>query len=436
MATPKSIAENLPIKSAAAAYMTEESGKKEETPNERLRRFSSSRFLYATIAFFVLSSVFAIAHLGKISPTDFPFHTWTGWAIEDFLSDKQGRPQIVFLGSSLVLVPVAGVDADWLGRSIDGSKHHHSLYFESKFKEKSGLSVRTYNFGLPGEMPSDAFLITKFLLKGEKKPDIIVYGVGPRDFMDNLLPAPSSTDPYLYLSRFGDVGSYAALIAPEWQQRLNFELERLCYLFGRKYDFNVQGERILSRLLDRAVPKPQTNKPFTIHDRRNLFPDYHPMEITANECFFRPTSAAERKFSDANLNEYKKRYGKLKWKTFLDQMTFLSDLMHTARERDTHVVLVAMPITDLNRNLLEPGTWESYRRSLKVLSASKGATFIDLGQSESFSTDDFMDTVHLHSGGGMKWLDILAERLSQNKVVVSALKENARSIAGLKGADL
>ncbi|HEY9784588.1 MAG TPA: hypothetical protein V6D17_04235 [Candidatus Obscuribacterales bacterium] len=395
-----------------------------------------SKVFYAFIFFACISGLWAQSKFGTIAPSDFPFHTWTGWAVEDYLSDKQGRPNLVFLGSSLVLVPVAGVDADYLQRPIDGSHHHRSQYFEDRFRKKTGLSIKTFNFGLPGEMPSDAYLITKFLLKGEKRPDVIVYGVGPRDFMDNLLPSPSATDPYLYLNRFGDVSTHAHLIAPEWLQRLSFDLERWCFIYGHKYDFDVQTGRLLTAIMDRLVPKPATEHPFTIHDRRRLFPDYHPMEITANECFFRPTTKESRTFSDANLQEYKKRYAHLNWRTFLHQMTFLADLMNTARERGTQVVLVAMPITDLNRQLLEEGTWESYRRSLKVLATSKGATFIDLGDSPEFNLNDFMDTVHLHSGGGMKMLDIVAERAARERKVLAAFTRRSDAIAGIKGGQL
>lgn len=374
--------------------------------------------------------------LGNIAPTDFPIKTWTGWAVEDFLSDKQGRPQFVFMGSSLVLVPVAGVDADYLKHPIDGSHHHNSQYFEDQFKRHTGMKVKTFNFGLPGEMPSDAFLITKFLLKGEKRPDVIVYGVGPRDFMDSLLPSPAATDPYQYLSRFGDVTSHRHLIAPEWDQRLNFELAQLVYPYGHKYDMSVSTERAISEAINEWLPKPKTDKPFTIQDRRTLFPYYKQMEITSNEAFFRPTTPETRTFDNANLNEYKKRYARLNWRTYCHQMKFLADLMNSARERGTQVILISMPITDINRDLLEKGTWDSYKKSLKVLAQSKDATFIDLGDSKQFATSDFMDTVHLHSGGGMKLLDIVAERAAKDRKVMSALDPTNSHIAGLKGGQL
>lgn len=395
-----------------------------------------SKFFISLALFAAASSLLAMTKLGNIAPTDFPIKTWTGWAVEDFLSDKQGRPQFVFMGSSLVLVPVAGVDADYLKHPIDGSHHHNSQYFEDQFKRHTGMKVKTFNFGLPGEMPSDAFLITKFLLKGEKRPDVIVYGVGPRDFMDSLLPSPAATDPYQYLSRFGDVTSHRHLIAPEWDQRLNFELAQLVYPYGHKYDMSVSTERAISEAINEWLPKPKTDKPFTIQDRRTLFPYYKQMEITSNEAFFRPTTPETRTFDNANLNEYKKRYARLNWRTYCHQMKFLADLMNSARERGTQVILISMPITDINRDLLEKGTWDSYKKSLKVLAQSKDATFIDLGDSKQFATSDFMDTVHLHSGGGMKLLDIVAERAAKDRKVMSALDPTNSHIAGLKGGQL
>ncbi|HNB22238.1 MAG TPA: hypothetical protein PKZ32_07470 [Candidatus Melainabacteria bacterium] len=395
-----------------------------------------SKFFISVALFAAVSSLLAMTKLGNIAPSDFPIKTWTGWAVEDFLSDRQGRPQFVFMGSSLVLVPVAGVDADYLKRPIDGSHHHNSQYFEDQFKRLSGMKVKTFNFGLPGEMPSDAYLITKFLLKGEKRPDVIVYGVGPRDFMDSLLPSPAATDPYQYLSRFGDVTSHRHLIAPEWDQRLNFELAQLVYPYGHKYDMSVSTERAITAAINEWLPKPKTDKPFTIQDRRTLFPYYKQMEITSNEAFFRPTTPETRTFDNANLNEYKKRYARLNWRTYCHQMKFLADLMNSARERGTQVILISMPITDINRDLLEKGTWDAYKKSLRVLAQSKDATFIDLGDSKQFATNDFMDTVHLHSGGGMKLLDIVAERAAKDRRVMSALDPTNSHIAGLKGGQL
>ncbi len=156
------------------------------------------------------------------------------------------------------------------------------------------------------------------------------------------------------------------------------------------------------------------------------------MEITSNEAFFRPTTAETRTFDNANLKEYKKRYAHLNWRTFTHQMKFLADLMNTARERGTQVILISMPITDLNRDLLEKGTWDSYKKSLRVLAQSKDATFVDLGDSKQFAISDFMDTVHLHSGGGMKLLDI-SRKSSQRQACNVGARRNEQFYCRIEG---
>jgi hypothetical protein len=55
---------------------------------------------------------------------------------------------------------------------------------------------------------------------------------------------------------------------------------------------------------------------------------------------------------------------------------------------------------------------------------------------------DFGDTVHLHSGGGAKLLNLLAEKMAADKVVIAALKDGrmpehqSTTVAGLKGSAL
>ncbi|MGH9548138.1 MAG: hypothetical protein ACRD3W_02140, partial [Terriglobales bacterium] len=63
-----------------------------------ISRFATAFFLMAA-----LSLVWSATGWGTLSATDAPFATWTSTAIDQFLSNKCGRPQIAFLGSSLML---------------------------------------------------------------------------------------------------------------------------------------------------------------------------------------------------------------------------------------------------------------------------------------------------------------------------------------------
>jgi len=377
-----------------------------------------TRFAAALLTFSLAAAFAGYFQLGALPAQSFPFLSWTGWTIQDFL--KQPRPNVVFLGSSLMLVPLDGVDADYMNKRVDGSQHHHSVYFENQFDKQTGLSLRTFNFALPGEMPSDGYLIVKNLLTGEKKPDVIVYGVGPRDFLDNMLPSPSATDPYRFLSRFGDITPIAGRMMPDWNQRLDFELGKACYFYGKRADLSELGTRAASSTLDKLVPLPANTKTISFDDRRSLMPDFRPCQILAGQAWFRPSTAADRANFVDNLSEYKKRYAKMKWETYHSQLSFFADTLKEAKANGIKVVVVTMPITELNRSLLSETSWNAYKNGVLSVAKNSGATTLDFSDSKDFTQSDFGDTVHLHAGGGKRLFDMILAKLSKNQEVLSA----------------
>lgn len=93
-----------------------------------IEQLISSRFVFAAVAFALVCAMAATVSFARAPAWQVRDKTWAGWAVRDFLTGDE-RPQVVFLGSSLVLVPVATVDANFLGRRLDGSQHHRSYYF-------------------------------------------------------------------------------------------------------------------------------------------------------------------------------------------------------------------------------------------------------------------------------------------------------------------
>ncbi|MBZ0187291.1 MAG: DUF1574 domain-containing protein, partial [Candidatus Obscuribacterales bacterium] len=374
--------------------------------------------------------------LGGLAPTDVPYPTWTSYAIQDFQDSNQTRRQIVFLGSSLLVNPIGAVDADEKGANVDATRHHRSLYFEKQLKALIGRNISTYNFALPGAMPSDAYLITRFLLKGKKCPDLIIYGVAPRDLLENTLPNPSATDPFRYLSRLGDYSNKIDLIAPDFLTRLNYEISRVCYPYGSREDIKTSSIRISNKLLEKVFPSSKDDS-YSIHKRKQILPEYHPYEIQEKEAFFKPSQDADLKFAD-NSQEYRFRYKHFKKDTFKSQLEFLHDTLAIAKARKIHCVLVAMPITRMNRDLIKSESWAAYKSGVEKVSTETGATFIDMQASDYFSKEDFADGVHLHSRGGKKFLALLAQSLADNTQVVQALADgaNRQSVAALEESRL
>jgi hypothetical protein len=106
----------------------------------------------------------------------------------------------------------------------------------------------------------------------------------------------------------------------------------------------------------------------------------------------------------------------------LSQVQFLGETMDLANERGIRTVLVAMPITQGNRDLISGFVWDLYKKNLRNMAAMKGATFVDMQAIASFNNKDFADTVHLNGPGGTKFLNVLAQEIAKNPAVAGALE--------------
>jgi hypothetical protein len=395
----------------------------------QLRRPIASRTLAALLFFVLVSLAWSTFRFGKLPAEDVPFDTWTSCAINDFLHGIKTPPDVAFLGSSLVLYPSGSVDADLLNHEIDGPHHHSILFFDKKFGEATGKWISSFDFAIPGEMPSDAYLITEHLFKEEKRPRVIVYGVGPRDFMDNLLPSPSATDPFHHLARFGDYSHLIDKVSPEFSERFNYELGRLFFTYGEKEDLSHGFDRAVRQVVNEKLSSIPT---IPLCLRRVILPEYRTTEVGKQDCLFKSYAVKPRPPFVDNIAEYKKRYETLKWDTFLTQMEFLAKTMDVAHDRGIPFILVSMPITDINRNMLSKTAAEAYKLSLRLLASSKHATFVELDGTKNYTIADYEDTVHLHSGGGRKMLSSIATVLAHDPVVQKALGVNrAMPVAGM-----
>jgi hypothetical protein len=230
------------------------------------------------------------------------------------------------------------------------------------------------------------------------------------------------------------------MLAPSWQERLNWELSRLLFPYAHKVDLVHSFERMVSHVISQTLKQQPV---LQLAERRKLLPDYRTSEVGVNECcFYSYVDRPRPPFKD-NVVEYRKRYKTLNWDTFLTQMDFLAETMEMARDRGIAFVLVSMPITDLNRQLLSPQARDLFQKNLRLLAYAKGAKFLDFDGTGSYKLDEFEDTVHLNSAGGKKLLDTLACLLGNDTSVRGALQrssgailENGAVSGRLKGSDI
>ncbi len=348
-------------------------------------------------------------------------HTWPEWAIADFERRKE-NPSVVFLGSSLMFVPLNAADSNLCHCIFSGALHHTSVLFSSLTNK-----IANFSFALPGEMPSDAYLITKTLLSSKNYPELIIYGVGPRDFLDNYLTSPSITDTYhclhMQLEQIAGPKALIPFIGADYQQRLNYWLGCLLPVYQYREQIVTSIEQQLVRLVSKldftqnTANTVERSELLSKNKLQELLAVDDPQKVEAKDFLFKPTYNAQpnlNRFKN-NLDEYRLRYRHTDWDIFSSQAKFFLDFLKLAIKDNRKVLIIAMPVTTANRSLIPNHVFAAYKEQLRVSSLQYGADFLDLDK--SFNDSDFNDSVHLNARASGKFVRLIADHLKQHALI-------------------
>lgn len=362
----------------------------------------------------------------SVDPDSLPSaHTWVWWATKEF-TDLPKAPDVVLLGSSMVMHPISRLDADLHQKNLDYVRHHRSNYIEQELR-KSGLNSEVcYNFALPGGMMSDNYLIMRALMQGPRKPRVAVLAVSMRDFMDCCVRCVGATPAFKLLSRYTQLDDLVDISMPQLWQRFDYYAKKDVYLWGKKLDLQVllseQTKTVLGPVFAShfapsklAEADPTKNLPMNQRSEVEWFP------VIANE----PT------YWNDNTPEYRKRYRHANDKLFDTEMVFLKKTAELARQNDIQLLIVNMPLTPENHALMPPSAYEHYRAALQSFSNQNGIAFVDLDGNPQFSKTDFYDTAHMNSRGGKKLANAILSALTSDQKLATALRKppEARQIA-------
>ena len=120
----------------------------------------------------------------------------------------------------------------------------------------------------------------------------------------------------------------------------------------------------------------------------------------------------------ADLAVYNIRYNPPNFKQFDLQQQEFSDLLNFCKAKQISVLVVAMPITDQNRNLLDKNLLARYETELPELTQKSGGKFLKLDKEPMFALSDFEDSVHTNAAGGKKVQDKILQAVSQNNMLM------------------
>jgi len=371
---------------------------------------------------------------GKTTIAELPKdHSWISWTTQDFVN-QPSPPDVVFVGSSLLLHPLAMLDSDHLNRKIDYAEHHRSAYAEDRIAQKMGIEKPIcFNFAMPGGMISDDWIIVESILKGHRKPKVLVLGTCARDFMDNKVRCPGVTPTFKYLSKVIDLEPILDLALPNFADRTDFAIGKIAYLWDVKpavQDCLSENARIT--LEDLSIV--DGGNRFTPKELDALLTADMSSELERGMMVEEPGKA--RPFAD-NTGEYAERYKARHENLFNVEKQFFDKLLATANANDIRVVVVNMPLTSLNVKMMPKGTYDEYLDTVRSLTSKYGCVFADLNDDTKFPSSLFYDTVHMNSNGGKRLMDAVVDLIYSDKICTKKLSgTNDRGIASGGGDSL
>ncbi len=388
-----------------------------------------SVFLISFAAFLAVNIILTFTEPYSFDPYKFLYKGWAWWTIDCLRHEKETH-NVALMGSSLMVSAVAGCDANFLNKPLDLTAYHKASYLDKLLATKFGGEFDTYNLSAPGQMPSDAYLTLQAMVNTEHRPDAVIYGIAPRDFFDSFLSSPTDTEPFKYLKRVVNTDDVASGLYRSPIPHLDWLLQKNLYFYTYSLDLQMGLRHNLRKLIAVIVPQPQTNTPFTWYDRKKLLPTYLAGEY-APGCMVAGTltrAQASKQYVD-NSAEYRERYKKPEPHIYQTQLYFLRKIAAYCRREKIKLVLVNMPLTELNISMLKPEAHTMYLKTIENFGVDQGIATFDLCDTQAFKQEDFHDTVHMNAFGGKKFFERLANVLAANPGTAKAFKLSGAELA-------
>ncbi len=344
---------------------------------------------------------------------------WTNPALID-LAVKEYKEQkppanVVLLGSSLMMFPFWAMDASFDPKIADIAHYHKSVALQAVLEKNGIKNSSVFSLASAGQMSSDAFLYASEFLKGDTKPEVVVWGIAPRDFADDNVKSPMATVSFKQIVDLHNFSSYAKTFLPRFEDKAEFIANHSCFLYGRRWRFQKEADRTLEKIsaavarvfvgqaLDGkksataggAASVPAAAVTAAAETTSANTPDLSISSLLAG--------TAEQRW-ETSTREYRGRYKNIAERDLSVQMSCLDNTLKICREREIKVVLVNMPLTKLNQGLMADGFYQRFNQQVKTLASAYGkdVTLVDMTNQSQFQESDFWDTVHMNHIGGSK----------------------------------
>jgi hypothetical protein len=390
-----------------------------------------SRALTALLLFCAVNAWLSLTRPQFADPYEFPYHGWSYWSLNAIRHADSARTNVVLLGSSLVVAAIAECDATYKNQQLDLCFYRDAQYFDDRLRRSFAFNFKTLDLSTPGQIPSDAYLTLSAALSNGIKPGAVIYGIAPRDFIDQTLKDPCDTEPFHYLSRMVPIDDCAEDVFKNPIGRLDWCLQKNVYLYRAAADCMLATRDGSIRFLQTALARTSIAPHFMQSSANALLPDYQPFNILPGTNW--AMVAHDRGTFLDNTFDYRNRYKNPDAGKYAVQMRFLHRVIRLCQANDIAIVLVNMPITRQNADLLDANWRRRYSNDLAELARVHKIAVLDQCDFAQYSLDDYRDTVHLNAFGARKFIDRLVEKMKtepfSNQALLSAENSVKKSLA-------
>lgn len=330
---------------------------------------------------------------------------------------------IVFISSSLGIAAGNLADYKMYGKPSPDSPstmdYSQFRCLDDQIAETSGQRTKTANFSNSAALISEDLLVAKEAVRLQGKPSLIILAIAPRDFLDHYTAAyhRSRLAQILLIRQAGPSWEMKKsiqenldkLLCKAWtyySQRVEFRdlaVAKACELFNRSATLFSAIESKATNESPKAPPE-RTDEPSSQET-----PSLTPLILKDNVL---PEQILV-KFD----NDYRGRYLPIdtdRWKLEMDS---LSQFTQFCRENQIPLLVVAMPITERNRNLLPKDFLTKHMNLVNEKTKKTSTKFLNLMADHRFTSDDFSDTVHLRSTGAVKLTKIITDEIQQQHLL-------------------
>jgi hypothetical protein len=392
-----------------------------------------------------------VAMTDKIEAEGMPA-SW--WLARTYIQSEK-VPDIVVCGSSQI-GGLQAADANSSGKTIDFVSNRRSLIIEDDIYKQIGLKPTVFLSALPGAMVSDHFAIGRALYKPQTTPSLVVLTVSPRDFIDNTLSSAGATDSYRFFSQYSDMKAYTnlafhdprsrfdyfvsnelplRLIIPDVQQTIEQVGKRLTALEdgwlkavsdNESRDAGTAGDASAASSVASKKSGSRADPSVTQAEQLKFVMGAYGGNLKPGQAVLTPN--LPKIYVDNSL-DYMHRYANAYPPTYKVQLAYMRAFLADLKKRGVKVLVVGMPLTKINRDLLTTSFWKGFRRNLAEQCKLGDAVYLDLSDSPDFSQGDFCDTVHLNADGGTRLADHIARAIANSKELRQALETKLKSMA-------